>query len=68
MSLQCVPVCVRVCASLCRECFRKRLFIEGKQNEALFPNPKAIAYLEKHGEIKLAGQPETGPSIGFHTD
>ena len=25
-------------------------------------------YEEKHGEIKLAGQPETGPGIGFHTD
>lgn len=40
-----------VCASLCRECFRKRLFIEHKHDEALFPNPEAIAYLERHTEI-----------------
>ncbi len=25
-------------------------------------------YEEKHGEIKLAGQPDAGPGIGFHTD
>ena len=23
---------------------------------------------EKNGEIKLAGQPDPGPGIGFHTD
>lgn len=40
------------CAGLCRECFRKRLFIEGKQrNEATFPNEKALEYLRAHGEI-----------------
>ncbi len=42
-----------VCAGLCRECFRKRIFFEesGAANEATFPNEKAIEYLKKHKEI-----------------
>ncbi len=42
-----------VCAGLCRECFRKRLFIEGKsvKNETTFPNEEALAYLKEHKEI-----------------
>jgi len=42
-----------VCASLCRECFRKRLFFEGNcnVNETTFPNEEALDYLKKHKEI-----------------
>lgn len=42
-----------VCASLCRECFRKRLFFEGdcKINETTFPNEESLDYLRKHKEI-----------------
>ncbi len=42
-----------VCASLCRECFRKRLFFKGdcKVNETTFPNEEAMIYLREHKEI-----------------
>ncbi len=42
-----------ICASLCRECFRKRLFINGcsSENDKTFPNDKALTYLKVHKEI-----------------
>jgi KamA family protein len=40
------------CATHCRECFRKRQFLEGEKNtEGLFPNPAALNYLKRHKEI-----------------
>ncbi len=39
-----------VCGGICRYCFRKRLFLQGK-TEALRDVPAAIDYVREHGEI-----------------
>ncbi len=41
------------CAGLCRECFRKRLFIKDANGpkETTFPNDDALEYLREHREI-----------------
>lgn len=40
------------CGGLCRYCFRKRLFMENRENEALRDIDGAMEYLKSHKEIK----------------
>lgn len=40
------------CGGLCRYCFRKRLFMEHRENEALRDIDGAVDYIKNHKEIK----------------